>query len=78
MINVLYCGNAGVFDGVLTSALSIVKRMETPRPIKLYIFTMDLSDLDKKYTPLKQSHQFRGCSIVVIYKVGNRNVKERR
>lgn len=56
MINVLYCGNAGVFDGVLTSALSIVKRMETPRPVKLYIFTMDLSDLDEKYTPLKQGH----------------------
>ena len=42
MINVLYCGNAGVFDGVLTSALSMLKRMETSLPVKLHIFTMDL------------------------------------
>ena len=31
MINLLYCGNEKVFDGVLTSTLSVVRRLERPR-----------------------------------------------
>ncbi len=52
MINLLYCGNAGVFDGVLTSVLSIVKRSAPTPPVNLFIFTMSLTDIDKKYVPI--------------------------
>ncbi|MBQ7386559.1 MAG: lipopolysaccharide biosynthesis protein [Clostridia bacterium] len=52
MINLLYCGNSGVFDGVLTSLLSILKRSELNEPLNVYIFTMDLSYLDEKYVPI--------------------------
>ena len=52
MVNVLYCGNDGVFDGVLTSALSILKRSSLDEPFTFFIFTMDLSDLDPKYKPI--------------------------
>ena len=52
MVNVLFCGNEGVFDGMLTCTLSILKRTTSNEPFHFYIFTMDLTDLDTKYTPL--------------------------
>lgn len=52
MINVLFCGNDKVFDGILTCSLSIFKRQETSKPVTFYIFTMDLSNFDKKYLPI--------------------------
>ena len=54
MIHVLFCGNTGVFDGILTAALSIVKRTETREPFTFHVFTMDVSHLDPKYTPVTE------------------------
>ena len=51
-MNLLYCGNEGVFDGVFTSALSVVKRLKKPRPIRLYLFTMSLTRLKSTYRPI--------------------------
>lgn len=56
MINVLYSGNGKVFDGVLTSALSIVKRMEKPRPLRIYLYTMTLTRLSPNYTAMGEEH----------------------
>ena len=56
MINLLYCGNTGVFDGVLTSALSAVRRMSEPRPLRVYIFTMKLTRMNESYTPMTDCH----------------------
>ena len=52
MIDILFCGNAGVFDGVLTCMLSVIRRTSSHEPITLHLFTMDLSYLDPKYTPV--------------------------
>lgn len=52
MINVLFCGNSGVFDGVLSTTLSILKRTKTNEAFNIYIFTMDVSHLNPKYTPI--------------------------
>ena len=52
MINILVCGNSGVFDGMLLTALSIIKHCS--RPINLYIGTMDLSDINPKFTPISE------------------------
>ncbi len=52
MIDILFCGNAGVFDGVLTCVLSILKRTESKEPFTFHLFTMDVSDLDPKYIPI--------------------------
>ena len=62
MINVLFCGNAGVFDGMLTCALSIYRRMETVSPVNFYLFTMDVSHIKENYTPItnEQVDFFRG------------------
>lgn len=50
MINLMYCGNSKVFDGLLISLLSIVKK--TKEPVHAYVLTMDLTDVDTKFTPI--------------------------
>ena len=55
MINVLFCGNSGVFDGALTTMLSIFKRTETREPFHFFILTMDVSHLRSDYTPLSDA-----------------------
>lgn len=55
MINVLFCGNSGVFDGALTTMLSIFKRTETREPFHFFILTMDISHLRSDYTPLSDA-----------------------
>lgn len=52
MINLLYCGNEKVFDGLLISLLSITKH--TTDTLNVYCFTMDLSDKDERYVPINQ------------------------
>lgn len=52
MVNVLFCGNSGVFDGFLTCALSLMKRTESKEPFTFYIFTMSLPRLSERYTAL--------------------------
>ncbi|MBQ1820480.1 MAG: lipopolysaccharide biosynthesis protein [Clostridia bacterium] len=63
MVNILFCGNAGVFDGMLTCALSILKRTASGEPFRFFAFTMDLSDLRKDFVPLSeaQANVFRGA-----------------
>ena len=53
MINILYCGNDKVFDGILTSSLSVFKRTHTNEPITIYVYTMDVSYLKPAYTKIK-------------------------
>ncbi len=52
MINVMFCGNRGVFDGALTCALSIFKRSELTEPVRFYLLTMDVSHLKDSYVPI--------------------------
>ncbi|MGN1222330.1 MAG: glycosyltransferase [Christensenellales bacterium] len=52
MINILFCGNDKVFDGVLTETLSILKRTTTNQPFCFYVYTMDITRVDPKYTPI--------------------------
>ena len=51
-ISVVYAGNRGIFDGILISALSLVKK--THGPVDIYILTMDLSDHNEKYLPIDE------------------------
>ncbi|MBO4326024.1 MAG: lipopolysaccharide biosynthesis protein [Clostridia bacterium] len=52
MVNILFCGNSGVFDGMLTGMLSILKRTESKEPFAFYIFTMTLTRIKENYTPV--------------------------
>lgn len=55
-MDILFCGNDKVFDGVLTAGLSIVRRMEKPRPLNIHVFTMELTRVSPDYRPMTQSH----------------------
>lgn len=54
MVNVLFCGNDKVFDGILTCALSILKRTESSEPFCFYVFTMDVSHIKESYLPVNE------------------------
>ncbi|MBE5961361.1 MAG: glycosyltransferase family 8 protein [Lachnospiraceae bacterium] len=54
MINLLYCANAGIFDGVLLSLMSAADK--TSSPVTAYILTMDLTDLNTAYKPFTKEH----------------------
>ncbi|MBQ2717053.1 MAG: lipopolysaccharide biosynthesis protein [Clostridia bacterium] len=54
MINVLFSGNSGVFDGALTCMLSILKRSE-PDDYNFYVLTMDLTRKSPNYTAISDS-----------------------
>ncbi len=71
MINVLYCGNDKVFDGMLTSVLSILKRTTTKEPFTFYVYTMDITRLKPEYTEIsdKQIEFFN----IVVKKYNNDN-----
>lgn len=49
MINILFCGNDKVFDGALTTMLSILKRTDTKEAFTFYIYTMDVSHIKAEY-----------------------------
>lgn len=55
MVNILFCGNRKIFDGVLTCALSILRRTQSPQPFCFNIFTMDISHLNPDYVPITNS-----------------------
>ncbi len=52
MINLLYCGNDKVYDGVLTSLLSVLMRDERKDSYTVYLFTMNLTRLNEAYTAI--------------------------
>ena len=50
MINILNAGNKKVTDGLMITVLSLIKH--TDKPINMICLTMDLSDIDKSFTPI--------------------------
>jgi len=56
MVNILFCGNDGVFDGFLTCMLSIMRRSPSSEPYAFHIFTMELTRVSPKYTALSDEH----------------------
>ncbi len=54
MIDILFAGNDQVLDGVLTCMLSIMKRTDTTEPLRVHIFTMDLTRLKPTYRAITQ------------------------
>jgi lipopolysaccharide biosynthesis glycosyltransferase len=75
MINILFCGNDKVFDGMLTCALSILKRSRLDEPFTFYVFTMDVSHIKDTYLPMSDE-QIRFFEYVIKgYNPENRAIK---
>lgn len=72
MINILFCGNEKVFDGILTCALSLFKRTKTEEPFTFFIFTMDLSEIREDYKPLSGRQIDFFDSVIKEYNPENR------
>ena len=75
MINILFCGNYGVFDGMLSCALSILRRTDSRDPFTFYVFTMDVSHLKENYVPVDEAQIAFLNEVVRSYHPENRVVK---
>ncbi len=75
MVNILFCGNDKVFDGMLTCALSIFKRSTSLEPYTFYIFTMDVSHLKKDYVPVNEKQIAFFKEVIKQYNPNNEVVK---
>lgn len=71
MRNILYCGNWKVFDGILTSILSILKRTKSAEPFRFYIFTMDATHMKPEYTKITEEQINFLQQVVAQYNPGN-------
>ena len=72
MVNILFCGNSGVFDGMLTCALSILRRTQSREPFQFYVFTMDVSHIKDTYTPVSQRQMDFFTRVIREYNPENR------
>ncbi len=75
MINILFCGNDKVFDGMITTMLSILKRTNSKEAFTFYIFTMDVSDIDIKYKALSNEMSNYLDKISKTYNKDNKVIK---
>ncbi|MBE6703546.1 MAG: lipopolysaccharide biosynthesis protein [Ruminococcaceae bacterium] len=80
MINIMFCGNHGVFDGMLTCALSIFHRSELKEAIHFHLLTMDVSHLNPKFTAITKEQvtffekvikKYNAENNVFVYDVSN-------
>lgn len=75
MINILFCGNDRVFDGALTTILSILKRTQTKEPFTFYIYTMDVSHIKAEYKAFTDSQISFLDQVVKSYNAENKVIK---
>lgn len=75
MVNILFCGNCKVFDGMLTCALSILKRTRSEEPVTFYILTMDVSELKEDYLPVSEGQTAFFEDVIKEYNEQNRAVR---
>lgn len=74
MVNILFCGNDKVFDGMLTCALSILKRTASSEPFTFYVFTMDVSHIKPTYLPVSDRQMEFFSEVIQGYNKENRAV----
>ena len=75
MINILFAGNKGVFDGILTCSLSILKRSNLDEPLQIFILTMDVSHLKESYVPIEDKQVAFLNEVVKEYNPENSVIK---
>lgn len=75
MVNILFCGNDKVFDGMLTASLSILKRTESCEPFRFYIYTMDVSHIKDTYKPVNDAQIEFFKDVIREYNTENEVIK---
>ena len=66
-MNILFCGNEGVFDGMFLCALSILKRTKAEDPFRFYIYTMDLTEVNASYRSINGEQVARFREMITSY-----------
>lgn len=62
MINLMFCGNKKIFDGLIIATLSIIKH--TKEPLHIFILTADLHELNKDFLPIDEDERLKLESIL--------------
>ena len=62
MINLMFCGNKKVFDGLIIAMLSILKH--TKEPLHLFVLTADLHEINEDFVPLGEEERIKLASIL--------------
>lgn len=75
MVNILFCGNYSVFDGMITCALSAIKRTDSAEPFSFYVLTMDVSHIKDSYVPVSDAQIGFFEQTIKEYNRDNRVVK---
>ena len=75
MVNILFCGNDKVFDGMLTAALSILRRTNSDEPFTFYVYTMDVSHIKETYLPINDRQIEFFEDVIKQYNSENRAIK---
>lgn len=75
MINILFSGNKGVFDGALTCALSIFKRSDPKNEFCFYLLTMDVSHIKDSYVPISDRQVEFFDAVAKSYNPNNKVIK---
>lgn len=75
MVNILFCGNDKVFDGMLTCALSILKRTKSDEPFSFFVFTMDVSHIKDTYVPVSDEQIAFFEKVIKEYNPNNSVIK---
>ena len=73
MINLLYAGNAQIFDGLLISLYSLAQN--TKQPFTAYVLTMDLSEIDPAYIPISDNQIQVLQNVIAKFNSQNKIVK---
>ncbi len=74
-MNLLFSGNDGVFDGIMTCLLSVYKRTKSKEPVTAYVLTMDVSHIKPQYVPISDEKISFLEGIAKQYNPGNRIIK---
>ena len=61
-VNIMFCGNDKVFDGMVIVVLSILKYYKGP--LNIHILTMDLTNIEKRFQAINEEHRELLDSIV--------------
>ena len=61
-VNVMFCGNDKVFDGMVIVVLSIIKYYKGP--LNINILTMDLTNIEKRFKAINEEHRILLESII--------------
>ncbi|MBQ4235916.1 MAG: lipopolysaccharide biosynthesis protein [Treponema sp.] len=71
MINILFCGNEGIFDGILTCMLSALMRNDSGESFSFYVLTMDVTRIDGRFVPISKRTEGFLDAVAKSYGSGN-------